>query len=1337
MVEWGKQDRPPVIWGLADTPRTGTMTLPNIPDATIPEEYREFGDPMRNSSYYSNMLGEPVGAIFDIETELNEIIYGEGTSSASAWGQIQQNHEKISLWQSTMKSWQRGVESLNIDFVWHAAGTGRITEAEARKITKEFEDRVKADPIKARNWLESVYLKTVGVVPGMVGGYAEGAKYGLLGAGVGAGAAAVIGQVPPLTVVPEEVATVPAGAASGIVVGQTIGSLKYWSEQGYGAIYRQAREQGVSKKTASIAAAIGGPVYGAIEHSQVDKIIPGLARLKGGLLKLALSLVKNIATEVGQEGTQRGITDGTILISKLTDDIVQLSDVSEETKAIGLNMITEMKEAIGPMAILQAPGGAVASLNVIMDASKKKTVSVFDPSIEQQLTEAATELGIIIPEVEKPAGVAEKAPTPAVAGQPPAGAAVEPKKPVIHEDAAFAVRLEDGTVLSDADADSHLDMLTKAGMFTEEGKLKVPIESTGYVNPDGRYVDEEALREPELRRGIPRFTEPIKAPPTAETKVTLKPGEAPITKPERESLRDLGYTIPQIAGMSVTEARRIEAKKIPVEKFTPVEVVKELDTAQPKLTEESKNAATVMEHYWREFNERELEISVQVTKNQQDIATALNKKDYLPVSDAETKEMSMAMMLYIDLQEHPEGHTFAEALEGKNKELYQQSQNLSANIKRIADRIAKQNLEAGKLAVQQDVIAQARENYVAHLWEHNAKYDRFATRFRQTTARAKARRLEGGIAEGLSLGLTLRVDDITLASQIAQDQVNQANVGKKLLQLGKDWGLLSHEQVTDDWVKVEHPGFTTYRFRGTVGIGEPGKVRKGDWVRAADRDNLGKITDIHKDTATVHFVNRQTGAEADIDLPLADLERVRPSGQAFFISPEGVVLEKVPVYAEPKLGKTLNNVFSPSAIFKIPGAETVTRYNAIIKSTILYTSLFHHQAYLRSYAFGSRGINAAEAYKKGREAIMNMTPEVRLLVRNGMTIGAIQDYDPRMVESGNTIWGQVLALTKPTDKLNTWIQNLRRQQERFLFKKLGPFLKVQAGILELKAELERNRAELESGEITVDEIAAAVGNLMNNDFGGLHLGRMGRSNTVQHALRLLFLAPDWTESNVRSMVDAFKTGETGYMHRMFWGRIAIKGLGATVLFNLLLSSFDDDDFVERYKKAWKEGHLRWLDIDITPINEAMGGKSDARKYFSLIGHFRDPVKFVRHPGRSLKHKGSVVSRMVYDFATGQDWAGRQFTTVGELSGISEDGKLTGRLVKWGRGKSQLLEPHQLPSWFIYEGRQSMPIPIQNIASFIAGEMDGFDAVTKSLGLMTSTTYPPKRRGTTRRTSVRR
>ncbi|MHC4605269.1 MAG: hypothetical protein ACYS6W_18285 [Planctomycetota bacterium] len=333
--------------------RAKATALMEFPDNLIPEEHREFGDKMRNASNYSLMFDELPEAMFDLEPELNETIYGEGTSSASAWTRTKQNVEEASLWQSTMKTWQRGAESVSIDFVWHAAATGKISEAEARKITKQFEARVKADPIKAKNWLENVYLKTVGIVPGMFGGYLEGAKYGVIGAGLGAGFAAGAGQVPPLTVLPEEAVTVPAGVLTGLEIGQAVGQIKFWSEQGYGAIYRQARMENVSKKTASIAASIGGPIYAAIEYSQVDKIIPGLAKLKSGLLKLSLRLAKNVAQEVAEEGAQRVVTDGAVLLSQIAEDEVKLADVPEEVKAIGQNAIDEMKEVVGPMVLLQ------------------------------------------------------------------------------------------------------------------------------------------------------------------------------------------------------------------------------------------------------------------------------------------------------------------------------------------------------------------------------------------------------------------------------------------------------------------------------------------------------------------------------------------------------------------------------------------------------------------------------------------------------------------------------------------------------------------------------------------------------------------------------------------------------------------------------------------------------------------------------------------------------------------------------------------------------------------------------------------------------------------------
>jgi hypothetical protein len=262
---------------------------------------------------------------------------------------------------------------------------------------------------------------------------------------------------------------------------------------------------------------------------------------------------------------------------------------------------------------------------------------------------------------------------------------------------------------------------------------------------------------------------------------------------------------------------------------------------------------------------------------------------------------------------------------------------------------------------------------------------------------------------------------------------------------------------------------------------------------------------------------------------------------------------------------------------------------------------------------------------------------------------------------------------------------------------------------------------------------------------------MERDPTVQHVFRLLALAPDWTESNVRTMVKAFQRGAEGAAYRGMWARVAARAGIATVLFNLLMAGMDDDDrdpdgktFWTRYKRAWDEGHLRWLEADITPLYRAAGGESPKRKYFTILGHFRDPIKFITHPVRSAKHKSSVVSGLVMEAWSGEDWAGRPFTTWKELLGIDDKGvyrtskrnpdgtwayrkgepkggKLAGETVSWSSEATGSVDVPTIPSFLISEAKGVFPIQAQNLSAWLAGEMDGFDAITKSLGLMTSTT----------------
>ncbi len=1231
---------------MAEQPRAG-ITEPLLngeTDIQLPfDTNQQEKDDIINTLYFSeNYVQDPD----DVGIFLDDII------EQTKFNPVKAKPEERGFFGKITESWRRGDATVMADIaVYESAFEGYGNENDALNALRKLQLEQILDPIEGRFLAELVY-SGVGIQPGRARGLWSAIPTAFTGMAVGAGIALAAGQVPPLTLAPEEIITVPTGAITGLKAGLMVGSATFWYKQGAGSMYATMREKDYPPELSKHIAGVAAVPYAVVEFLQVSALTPGLRR---GALEVGK---KSMLRVLGTAAKKYGTTWTTEVFEEVIQEIIQV--VAEDTAGFlsgklklpegiskflmerGRRIWETTKEAGKAMALLPIPGAAID----IRTGAKSIISPEAKAEIEAKLPKPT------IPPTEPPA-----------VGLKPTPAAIKPEKPTV---------------------------------VRPESEITAP----------ERGVKPEIERKPLAAKEVIAEKEKVKAPTEAAEAVEE---EVPKAKPRIEREKTL-EVIP----------------KITKEKFTPQVVQNEIPakTEQPESDTETQNATNLLEEYWREFDERELEINVAATKNQEATTKALNKKQYLPESDIETSNMSQAMMLYIDLKEHPSGHQFADELSKQQKAIYEQSKNLPVNIRKIADSIIQQNRKAGALAVDKEVIGAARENYIAHLWEKPSQEEIYRARFRQTTARAKGRTLEGGIMEGWAKGKQLRVKDVTLATQIAQSQINQAIVGREMLRLGKKWGLLSHKQP-ESWVRVDHPGFTTWRHAGKVEVEPKGTIKAGQWVRPTDRKNLGKVESVKDDIATVRFHNKQSGLEQTIDFPKDKLKVVRSYGKNFFVTDEGNLMERVPVYAEPELGKKLNNVFSPSALYKVPGIQTISRYNAQIKSTILFTSLYHHQAYMRSYAFGSKGLNPITAFAAGRQAIMNMTPEVRLLVRNGLTLGRIQDYDPRMIEGEQTIWGRALAKTELTENIRKKLVGLRKQQERFLFNKLGPALKMQAAILELKAELVRNKSELETGDITADEIAAAVARLINNDFGGLHLGRMGRSQTAQHIFRLLALAPDWTESNIKSAVDAFRKGEIGYLHRMFWGRIAVKGLGATILFNLLLSAFDDDDFAERYKKAWETGRLRWLDVDITPIFRALGGADDKRKYFSLLGHFRDPIKFTVRPFVSAKHKGSVVSRIMFDMMIGQDWAGRQFTTLGELTGITENNKFSGRLVRYTRGGAKPISPAQVPSYVLYEVRSAMPIPIQNIVAFLGGEMDAFDAITKSMGLMTSTTYPKK------------
>jgi hypothetical protein len=763
------------------------------------------------------------------------------------------------------------------------------------------------------------------------------------------------------------------------------------------------------------------------------------------------------------------------------------------------------------------------------------------------------------------------------------------------------------------------------------------------------------------------------------TKQAITPEEFELTEEGQKAVNRINEKLLNNESLSADEIELLDIvttpNPVPQEAAATVAAATQTAPADPDTV--SRDTAAVLDSYLADKQEQQVDADRETEVYRNKLAEAIGGK----VGKPAFAEADEAMQVYVDLQNNPDQLKYYDALPSDKQAIVDRAIDLPEPVKAVADEIVAKNKEIGRAAEQAGVLQDTQESYTARIWQPSKKTARRRGRkFGTKTERARQRTLEG-VLHGWSLGKELQVKGLTSAHQISRKQVYDTIADRGLLSTAMGHGLLATKQ-NEGWVQVNHPNFTTWQAAG--------KVRDAEGINNLKRSRNAYVTD------------------------------------------SGIVMERRAVYASPQLGKHLNNILGQSAIKGLPGVDTITKLNALIKQAVLFTSFFHHQAFVRSYTLGSNAkgseLSPVAAYKAGKQAYLNFTPELRMGVRNGLTLGKIQDYDAKALDAPSSVWSRIANAAGPAGVPMQKIADLRKWNEQVLFGRMGPYLKAQAYLVEFKNLMHKHQSNILSGKVTTDELAKQAADLINDDFGGLNLDRMGRNPTVQHVFHLLALAPDWTESNVRSAVKAFKLGDEGAVYRAFWGRIVAKTVLASVVANFLLSLGDaDDDFIERYRKAWANGNLRWLDVDITPIYRALGGDSSSRRYFSILGHFKDPYKFVARnkiedgllqgfpdPVSSLiksgQYKGSVATRMLTDAVTGSDWAGREFTSMQELI---TDRKLSA----WSyTTDTDPLKITQMPSILLYEAKSSTPIQVQQGIGFLSGEFSGFDAVMTSLGV---------------------
>lgn len=748
------------------------------------------------------------------------------------------------------------------------------------------------------------------------------------------------------------------------------------------------------------------------------------------------------------------------------------------------------------------------------------------------------------------------------------------------------------------------------------------------------------------------------------------------------------------------------------------------------LTEEEKRVVT--EEVNKGYNKKESEwlgnkeydehkASVEADNLQTEIKNTVprNKSESELSYKKRWTKTDQAIHVYLDLKAKPEDLAkFYDKLTPEQKEIVDLSQNLTPEQKAIAEKISTEYQKTGQEALDAGQIKNILDNYVARSWDFKGKPPTDIAPFK-TSTRHNLQRTLTSILEGWSKGYDLKLKGATTNLQTLKVEIGHAIENKNFIEQGSKIKTAEGE-----------PLFSTHQAEGYEKIDNP-SFKKWEYA--------GKVNDFTADQIQVF------GKRKDI-----------------LITTDGTVMKKSDVYAPKDVAKGLNNILGKSFLNNFAAVRAISNFSNAVKSTLFGTSFFHHAAFARAHMLASENtglgdISPRAAYKKGQQLIHEFSPEVKMLVENGLTLGKQQEYD-EVINENKSLLSRKMDKYNFAPKQREYLSDLSERQNRFLFEKYGAGLKAFDGINMLR------KLAKDKPEIDITEHAQNVARFLNQNYGGLNLKRMKRNPTTQHAMRLLLLAPDWTESNLQMAADAFRKGTMGDFSRKMWGRVAMRGMAAVTLANLVTTMGDQKDdngkdisfadaIKRRYKKAWDEGRLRFLEWDITPIIRSMGGQEDKRYYFSFYGHFSDPIKMISNPTDFLENKlNPSVTKPGFEALTGENWKHEKFTKFSELMGIDDKGiysksqkahekgqiGMTGKPYKRdakefkkgeekggkliGHLTSRSYEPHggigleEAPSFALSQARGMIPTQVQNLEMWATGENDAVYSIAQSLGL---------------------
>jgi len=264
-----------------------------------------------------------------------------------------------------------------------------------------------------------------------------------------------------------------------------------------------------------------------------------------------------------------------------------------------------------------------------------------------------------------------------------------------------------------------------------------------------------------------------------------------------------------------------------------------------------------------------------------------------------------------------------------------------------------------------------------------------------------------------------------------------------------------------------------------------------------------------------------------------------PNGNSVVVRSDIRVHPEFAEYLKNRLG------LEPSALASHPISKGALSLGTKSKEILLSMSPFHMaQLALRGVMVGMNPFTLETPDILNGEKVDPNDPSspsiIRKGVENGLTTGT--DYKALQEHSEGVSTGG--GLVRKIPGVGPTIANSLDWYQNFLFKRFMPALKANA--------MEKMFHDYQNAhpDWSVDRVAKAAALHTNDTFGGINWKAMGRSATTQDWGRLLLLAPDWLESEMRSAARLFNKDDGG-LGRFQVARMAMGVWGISRVLNYM------------------------------------------------------------------------------------------------------------------------------------------------------------------------------------------